>query len=183
MLLMKDVENLFDKRRKIKMKKYTKKTKEKFYKDIAENLIRGCDSSITPIPKVWTYFLVERFDVLKNSIYEISSIMEKFKYKYNKPFFRAAERRQAEEDNYVSRRVFYYGGKKFSFKFSLRCSCNWNYLDGFYYKDGKRTNFTTVKNLPVKMDEIIQFAANMTDEDKVAVEKLFYPMFYNYYGI
>ena len=109
--------------------------------------------------------------------------MEKFKYRYNKPFFRAAERRQAEEDNCVSRRVFYYGGVGYSFRFALRCSCHWNYLDGFYYKDGKKTNFTTVKNLPAKMDEIIQFIATMTDEDKKEVKKIFQPMYYMKYGI
>ena len=37
------------------MKKYTKKTKEKFYVDIAKNLLRGCDSAITPLPKTWTH--------------------------------------------------------------------------------------------------------------------------------
>ena len=165
------------------MKKYTKKTKERFYRDIARNLSFGSNSEIAPIPDTWKSLLNERFDNLKHSIYEIASIMDNFRYRYNKPFWRADERRQAEADNCVSRRVFYYKDIKYSFSFSLRCSCNWNYMDGFYFKNNEQTNFTAIKNLPKKMDELIQFVDVMTDEDREEVKKILYPMCYKECGV
>lgn len=163
------------------MKKYSKKKKAMLIDDIARNMLRcSCQESTS-----FDYHehLENGFQLLKNNVTRIAGIMALWKPRYNKPLFRARERREAESENDVERRVFNYGGVHYSFRFYLECSCRWNYLRGFYYKDGEQTNFTTVKNLPPKMDELLELASELTTDEAKPINMAFQQAYKRTHGL
>nr|DAH99924.1 MAG TPA: hypothetical protein [Caudoviricetes sp.] len=163
------------------MKKYSKKKKATMIDDIAKNMSRCSCQESTSFD--YHFHLENGFQLLKDNITRIAGIMALYKYRYNKPFFRAAERRQAEAENDVERREFNFGGVNYSFRFYLQCSCNWNYLRGYYYKNGVRTTFTTVKNLPPKMDELVELANELTYKEAKPINMAFQQAYKRTHGL
>ena len=85
----------------------------------------------------------------------ISAILataEKFKnsYFWSAPCS-AKQRRDYEKYWSIPNTEFEYDGKKYSVAYIVECSCNNIYAHGEYYRDGKKTTLTAIKNVYNKL--------------------------------
>lgn len=72
---------------------------------------------------------------------------------------KAADRRNYEKYHSIPEFAFEYDGKSYTAEYSVQCTCNNVYARGYYYRDGKKTNITTLKNVMQKIQaEIIKEA-------------------------
>ena len=92
-------------------------------------------------------------EILK-ALEKIISTAEKFKsaYFWSSPQ-KAADRRSYEKYWSIPEFTFEYDGKSYSAAYSVECTCNNVYARGIYYRDGKKTTITTLKNIYRKIKE------------------------------
>lgn len=58
----------------------------------------------------------------------------------------AGERRSYERYYSISEFNWNEGGADYSASYEVTCTCRYIYTEGRYYKDGKKTNLTAIKN-------------------------------------
>ena len=79
---------------------------------------------------------------------------EKFKNVYFwRPEGSAASRRSLEKCYSIPEYTFNYAGHEYKVSYTVTCTCSHTEASGRYYKDGKKTNLTTIKNLHKKLSE------------------------------
>lgn len=59
-----------------------------------------------------------------------------------------------EERNSYPKESFYYKGERYDFWMNLNCSCRFNYIIRHFYYNGEETNFTKIKNIRKKIDDM-----------------------------
>lgn len=82
-----------------------------------------------------------------NAIAEIIAQAERFRNAYFfAPPFSAGLRRSYEKNNTVPAVEWKEGGHTYSAAYRVECSCKNVYARGEYYRDGRKTTLTTIKN-------------------------------------
>lgn len=81
------------------------------------------------------------------TIAEIITQAEKFRnaYFFNAPF-KASWRREYEKNNTFPAVEWSEGGHTYSAAYRVECSCKNVYARGDYYRDGRKTTLTAIKN-------------------------------------
>ncbi len=82
-----------------------------------------------------------------NKIKNLIETAEKFRnaYYWTSPSH-ASERRSYEKKNSIPEFSWVEGGHEYRASYEVSCSCKNIYAYGLYYKDGKKTNLTAIKN-------------------------------------
>ena len=65
----------------------------------------------------------------------------------------AAWRREEEKRGTVPEFTWTEGGHKFTACYKVTCSCAHVYASGYYTRDGKKTNLTTIKNSLKRLEQ------------------------------
>ena len=90
------------------------------------------------------------------TIHQISSLIavaDHYRYSYYMtPSSLAAGRRLEEKRGTVPEFTWTEGGHKYTACYKVTCSCVHVYASGYYTRDGKKTNLTTIKNSLARLE-------------------------------
>ena len=80
-------------------------------------------------------------------------IAEHYRYAYYmNPSSLAAGRRMEEKRGTVPEFTWTEGGHKYTACYKVKCSCSYVYANGYYTRDGKKTNLTAIKNSLARLE-------------------------------
>ena len=138
----------------------TMKLIKKRKKRISNRRVVRVLSALSLMREVWSQPQTRKLrkgEIMDNIIYQVRSLVEtaeKFRNSYwFTPPTSASGRRSYEKHNSIDSFEWDESGHHFSASFTVSCSCRNVYTTGEYYKDGKKTTLTAIKNSLHRMEE------------------------------